>query len=94
MRALLAQIAKHKLRTYEGVTQQFVHSVSGMLKDAAANVDAQHKYRESKLQAQSPDHRLDPNGAAIRGENKRQRQHGQQAKNAGESPHLFSSNSI
>ncbi len=65
MRALLPQIAKHKLGTYKCVTQQLVDDIARLLEGATASVNSQYKHREHELQTQAPGYRFQANCAAI-----------------------------
>ena len=58
VRALLAEISKDKLRSDEGIAEQPVHRVSGLLKEVSAKINFQNKNGKHNLQSQPPDHRF------------------------------------
>src|ERR1700722_5661669 len=67
-RPLLAQRSKDEFRTDKGIVEHAIGSVSSDLKDATPKVHAQYKNGENYLQAESPSHGLEANGAAVGGE--------------------------
>ena len=88
-RTLLAYLAEDKLRADVGKTQQLVHHVAGRLKQPSAVVELQHEEREGNLQAQPPGDRFQPDHPTVGGKRVRQTHHGQQAQNAGQTPHAL-----
>jgi len=68
VRALLTEISKDKLRASEGIAEEPGHRVSSLLKKRAAKINFQNKNGEHNLQPKPPGHRLQANGAPVRGE--------------------------
>ncbi len=87
MRALLSEIAKHKLRSGKCVTEHGVHGISGLLKKDPAHVHFENKKGEHNLQAKPPADRLQADRLAVGGKNVAERQHRDQAENACKSSH-------
>src|SRR5229473_3509941 len=82
MGTLFAEFAENKLRADKGIAQQTVDGITGFLECNAAGLNSKYKNCEDELQAQTPRHRLQTNGAPVGREGISQHQHGQEAENS------------
>src|SRR5208282_736085 len=87
MRASLTNVSENKLRADIGIGEQAVDRVARFLEYGPSQLNLQDEHGKSDLQSQAPSHRLETNGAPVRGKNVAQSQHRQQTKNTSKSSH-------
>src|SRR6266705_2347295 len=63
----VAEVAKYKSGAFKCGGQQFVHGCPGSLKRPLAPGKADHDPGKQELQSQSPQNRLQPDGATVGG---------------------------
>src|SRR5208283_466633 len=88
MRSLFAEIAKNKLRSGKRIAEKAIHGVASLLEKRAADFNLKNKKGEDKLPAEAPAHGLQADRLPVGRKDVAERQHRNQAENAGKSSHL------